>query len=80
MRIFNYFVYIVKCNDNSFYTGITNNIERRIYEHNTSTNKSSYTFNKRPVKLVFYEAFKDVNQAISFEKQIKGWQEKRRKP
>jgi putative endonuclease len=68
MRIFNYFVYIVECNDKSYYTGITNNIERRVYEHNTSLDDSSYTYNKRPVELIFYEAFKDVNQAIAFEK------------
>lgn len=67
MRLFNYFVYIAKCRDNSYYTGITNDIERRIYEHNSSNNESSYTFNKRPVELVFCEPFKEVNQAISFE-------------
>ena len=78
MRIFNYFVYIVKCSDKSYYTGITNNIERRIYEHNTSIDDSAYTHGKRPVELVFYEAFKDVNQAIAFEKQVKGWTRKKK--
>ena len=78
MRIFNYFVYIVKCSDHSYYTGVTNNVERRIFEHNTSTDESSYTFDKRPIELVYYEAFKDVNQAIAFEKQIKGWTRKKK--
>ena len=78
MRILRYIVYIVKCSDDSYYTGITNSIERRIYEHNTSTDTSSYTFNKRPVTLVFYEAFKDVRQAIAFEKQVKGWSRKKK--
>lgn len=78
MRIFNYFVYIVKCNDNSYYTGVTNNVERRVFEHNTSLDDSTYTFNKRPVSLVFYEAFKDVNQSIAFEKQVKGWTRKKK--
>ncbi len=78
MRLFNYFVYIVKCSDDSYYTGITNNVDRRVYEHNNSIDESSYTFHKRPVLLVFHEAFKDVNQAISFEKQIKGWTRKKK--
>lgn len=78
MRIFNYFVYIVKCSDKSYYTGITNNIERRVYEHNTSLDDSAYTHDKRPVELVFYEAFKDVNHAIAFEKQVKGWTRKKK--
>ena len=78
MRILRYIVYIVKCSDGSYYTGITNNIERRINEHNTSIDETAYTFNKRPVVLVFYEAFKDVHQAIAFEKQVKGWTRKKK--
>ncbi len=78
MRIFNYFVYIVKCSNSSYYIGITNSIERRIYKHNNSSEQSTYTFDKRPVELVFYEAFKDVNQAIAFEKQVKGWTRKKK--
>ena len=78
MRILNYFVYIVKCQDDSYYTGITNNLDRRVYEHNTSKDSSTYTFDKRPVVLVFYEAFKDVHQAIAFEKKVKGWTRKKK--
>lgn len=76
--MFNYFVYIVKCSNNSYYTGVTNNVERRVYEHNTSIDDSSYTFNKRPVELVFVQPFHDINQAIAFEKQIKGWTRKKK--
>jgi putative endonuclease len=78
MKLFGYFVYIVKCKDESYYTGITNDVERRVYEHNTSNDESTYTFDKRPVTLVFYEPFKDVNQAIAFEKQGKGWTRKKK--
>ena len=78
MNLLNYFVYIVKCSDNSYYTGITNDLERRLYEHNNSNDSNSYTFNKRPINLMFYEPFKDVNQAISFEKRIKGWTRKKK--
>lgn len=78
MKILNYFVYILKCHDDSYYTGVTNNLEKRMYEHNHSLDDSTYTYNKRPVKLVFYEAFKDVHQAIAFEKQVKGWTRKKK--
>lgn len=68
-----YFVYILECSDKSYYTGITNNIERRLIEHQSGLKPDTYTFNKRPVKLVFYTDFLDPNQAITFEKQVKGW-------
>jgi len=68
-----YFVYILLCNDNSYYTGITNNLERRLQEHENGIDPSSYTCKRLPVKLVFHELFPDVNQAIALEKQIKGW-------
>ncbi len=68
-----YFVYILLCSDNSYYTGVTNNMERRLYEHETGLNPNSYTHKRRPVKLVFSEVFNDINQAIAFEKQLKGW-------
>jgi len=73
-----YFVYILLCNDKSYYTGVTNDLERRLYEHHTGYNPKSYTYNKRPVELVFYETFNDPNQAIEFEKQIKGWSRKKK--
>jgi putative endonuclease len=68
-----YFVYILLCNDNSYYTGITNDIDRRLYEHESGLDPKSYTFKRRPVKLLFQEMFNDIHQAIAFEKQIKGW-------
>ena len=73
-----YYVYILKCSDNSYYTGITNDIERRLNEHNFGLNKESYKYNKRPLELVFCTDFNDVNQAILFEKQVKGWSRKKK--
>ncbi|BFM42224.1 hypothetical protein CFS9_08650 [Flavobacterium sp. CFS9] len=73
-----YYVYILKCSDNSYYTGVANNIERRLNEHQSALNKSCYTFNRRPLELVFYTDFNDVLQAISFEKQVKGWSRKKK--
>lgn len=72
-----YFVYIVECSDHSFYTGITNNLERRISEHNSGLLKG-FTSKRLPVKLVYSERLFDINQAIKFEKQIKGWSRKKK--
>ncbi len=69
----NMFVYILKCSDNSYYTGVTNNLERRIKEHETGINKECYTYIRRPINLVFYEMFDSSEKAILFEKKIKGW-------
>ena len=68
-----YFVYILKCSDNSYYTGFTNNLERRFGEHSSGKNKDCYTYDKRPLELVWFETFNDVLNAIAVEKQIKGW-------
>ena len=68
-----YYVYILKCSDDSFYTGITNSIERRINEHNSGYDDESYTYSRLPVELVYYEEFQFPNEAIAREKQIKNW-------
>ena len=73
-----YYVYILKCSDNSYYTGITNDLLRRVDEHNDGINPTCYTYNRRPVELVFSSEFIDVNLAISFEKQVKGWSRKKK--
>lgn len=66
-----YFVYILECSDLSYYVGVTNNIEIRLNEHNSDQNPNSYSFFRRPVKLVFVERFSNINQAIELEKQTK---------
>ncbi|MEI6576206.1 MAG: GIY-YIG nuclease family protein [Bacteroidota bacterium] len=73
------FVYILECADYSFYTGVTNNLERRLTEHETGYERTCYTYSRRPVKLVFNEVFPDPKQAISWEKQIKGWSRNKKK-
>ncbi len=73
-----YYVYILKCSDDSYYTGFTNNIDRRITEHNAGMNKDTYTFTRRPVILVWIETFLDPNQAIMIEKKIKGWSRRKK--
>ena len=73
-----YHVYILRCSDDSYYTGITNNIERRLIEHQSGESLRCYTYKHRPVQLVFNEVFNDVNQAIAFEKQVKGWRREKK--
>ena len=72
------YLYIVKCRDSSYYTGVTNDIEKRIYEHNSGADPECYTFKRRPVLLVFCEMFDDPLQAIEREKQVKGWSRRKK--
>ena len=67
------YVYILECVDKTYYTGITNNPERRLEEHNSGMNKKSYTFLRRPVRMIYCEMFTDFNLAIKWEKRIKNW-------
>ncbi|MEO6254326.1 MAG: GIY-YIG nuclease family protein [Ferruginibacter sp.] len=59
-----YYVYILKCSDGSYYTGVTNNIEKRLAEHNSENSVTAYAFKRRPVQLVYCQEFNDIKQAI----------------
>ena len=74
----NYFVYILKCNDDIYYTSVTNNLERRLAEHDSGDALTSYKFNRRPLTLVFSQQSTDIKQTIALEKQIKGWSRKKK--
>lgn len=69
-----YVVYILECSDKSYYIGLTNTLERRVMEHADGISQKCYTFNRRPVTLVFFNEFEEQEQALAFEKRIKGWQ------
>ena len=71
-------MYILKCDDNTYYTGITNNVEKRLLEHNEGINKESYTFGRRPVSLEYCEIFNNYNLAIEWETRIKKWSSKKK--
>ncbi len=68
-----YFIYILRCSDNSLYCGQTKDLKRRIQEHNSEDSKSKYTRSRKPVKLVYKEKYKTVKEALKREWQIKGW-------
>jgi len=67
-----WFVYILRCSDKSFYTGITWNLKKRIEEHN-SGKYPSFTKSRLPVKLAYWERFLNRVLAAKREKEIKGW-------
>jgi putative endonuclease len=73
-----YYIYILRCSDGLTYTGFTNNISRRLEEHQRGLNKNCFTFKRRPIELIFQQEFNDVNQAIYFEKKIKNWSGKKK--
>ncbi|MDD4151963.1 MAG: GIY-YIG nuclease family protein [Candidatus Gracilibacteria bacterium] len=66
-----YYLYILKCADNSLYTGITTDINRRLNEHNSSKLGAKYTSLRRPVKLVYQAQFENRSQASKEEYRIK---------
>ncbi|XCF06575.1 GIY-YIG nuclease family protein [Tamlana crocina] len=74
-----YYIYILECNDDTFYVGFTSNLEHRIMQHKIGIDPNSYTFTRRPVKLVWYQDFTEPNEAIVFEKKIKKWSKAKKK-
>ncbi len=72
----NYFVYIVTNKNKSvLYTGVTNDLRRRLYEHeqNSEGEQSHFTGKYKAFYLVYWERFENIKQAIEREKEIKGW-------
>ncbi len=75
----NYYVYMMtNTHKTVLYVGVTNNLPRRIYEHKQHLDKSSFTARYNADRLVYYEAVSDPYHAIEREKQIKGWNRKRK--
>jgi len=67
-----FWTYMVRCSDNSYYIGHTDNLERRLLEHNHGT-LICYTTNRLPVQLVWSNEFATREEALERERQIKGW-------
>lgn len=64
------YTYMVRCRDNTFYTGWTNNLDKRLEAHN-SGNGAKYTRSRRPVTLVYYEEYEKKEEAMRREREIK---------
>ena len=73
-----YYVYILSCVVGSYYTGITDNPERRLAEHEGGVIESCYTYRRRPLTLVHMEQGQDIFEVINREKQIKRWSRKKK--
>jgi len=70
-----YFVYILKCADSSLYVGCTNDIEKRLKQHNDSKWGAHYTKIRRPVMLKYSEIFSTLKEARQREAEIKRWRQ-----
>ena len=72
------YLYIVKCSDSTYYTGVTNDLDRRLWEHNQGVSKTAYTYRRRPVEVVFCDEFRNPSEAIQAEKQVSDWSRKKK--
>ncbi len=73
-----YFVYILECADKSLYIGCTNDLNKRLKQHNDSKWGAHYTKIRRPVKLVYSENFKILGEARKREAEIKSWRREKK--
>jgi len=67
------FVYILSSSYKRLYTGVTTNLGHRVHQHKTTADPNSFTSRYKINKLVYYECFENIEEAIAREKQIKGW-------
>jgi len=72
-----FWVYILRCADNSYYTGHTDNLEKRIGEHQAGI-CGGYTSTRLPIGLAFTQEFPSRVEALAAEQQIKGWSRKKK--
>ncbi len=72
-----FYVYILRCKGGSYYVGHTDNLEKRLAEHQLGT-FSGYTRIRRPVELLFAEPFASRQEAFERERQVKGWSRRKK--
>ncbi len=74
-----YYFYIVRCFDNSLYSGVTNDLKRREKEHNSNTSKSAkYTRARQPVMLIYHEEYQTIQEAMKREREVKKWKKEKK--
>ncbi|OGF52001.1 hypothetical protein A3H04_03015 [Candidatus Giovannonibacteria bacterium RIFCSPLOWO2_12_FULL_43_11c] len=73
-----YFTYILECADKTLYVGATNNLKKRLKEHNVTKSGAHYTKIRRPVKLKYHETFRTLGKALRREFEIKSWPRKKK--
>ena len=72
-----WYVYILLCGDNSFYTGITNNLKKRFSDHKSGRG-GRYTRSHKPIKIIHQEQFLTKSAALKREIEIKSWKRERK--
>lgn len=72
-----YYVYLIQCSDDSIYTGMTNDTERRFVEHKTKIG-GHYTRSHQVEKIIYTEEFRTKSEALKREAQIKGWRREKK--
>ena len=70
--------YILECSDGSYYVGSTTNLEIRLWQHNNDPEGPIYTRRRRPVRLVWAAEFDSIIEAFEYEKQVQGWNRRKR--
>ncbi len=73
-----FWVYILQCSDNSYYTGHTDNLELRLHQHDNKVFRTCYTASRLPAKLAYSEQYPSRIEALRAEKQIQGWSRKKK--
>ena len=68
-----YYVYMLLCGDGKYYVGVTSNIDARIAEHEEGNDPTAWTYGRGPFKLAYLQEFQWNQDAIAWEKQLKGW-------
>lgn len=71
------YLYILKCNDGSYYTGSSINLDKRINQHKDGEG-AQYTKTRLPVELVYFEEYQNISEVFHIEKQIQGWSRKKK--
>ena len=74
----NFYVYIVECADKSLYAGCTNDLKKRLKQHNESKWGAHYTKIRRPIVLKYSEKFSTLKEARKRETEIKGWKREKK--
>ncbi len=69
---------MLRCRDGSYYTGVTNDVQRRFEQHANGLHSYSYTYERRPLTLVYAISFTHPLDAIHFEKALKDWNKKKK--
>lgn len=73
-----YYVYMLRCSDESIYVGLTNSIARRLVEHQLGKKPECYTNTRRPLRMIFHQEFMQFDQAKQYEKKIKKWSRRKK--